>query len=251
MAACKVRFSVARALRARCDACVCVCVCSKRSTEPIVVLEIDEHQHKGRGWDNERAREVFVLQKLKSMHPGCTRITIIRFNPHEYNTAVQPAAAPPARRSQRIARAAAKQQQQVRQGPEEQEEEEPDPPNAKYVTEPDRNERLHQLSRLIQYGLARDTEYAGVQVTILFAYYDKRWETEDYQDIVGYNYKSIEKYQEDVQNGSGRYQRWISRKMFYHPRFWVYPVPQAAGQVVKWTEKLDASKEVSKLQKEG
>lgn len=222
-------------------------------TEPIVVLEVDENAHRSKGWDAERSREVFVLRKLQEDYPHCPRITIIRFNPHEYNTKVQPAAAPPAAGSEGGAPPARRQQRSSRRTRTSAAEQPLPAEAATYTTEPSRDVRLHQLSQLIEYGLARHTEYANVKVAIFFAYYDRRWEMlketrqEKYEGIVSYIYPSIDAYAADVKRGSGRYLRWMDRKMFYKPKFWTQRVP---ATVREWTKELDAVKKVQDMLKE-
>jgi hypothetical protein len=56
----------------------------KECKDPIVLLEIDENQHRRRGFDNERGREWSLFNLLQEQFPKCPRITIVRFNPHEY-----------------------------------------------------------------------------------------------------------------------------------------------------------------------
>jgi hypothetical protein len=171
----------------------------RNSTRPIVLLECDENAHSNAGWDAERYREVFVLENLLTkLYRRCKKIMLIRFNPHEYkNKTLQEG-------------------EQVNV----------------FTVEPSRDVRMANIRELVLWGLGESDRVimpANVQITIVFAYYDKWYldaPGDPVQPIHYHHYKDLTHYKSDVNAGSGRYRRLKDRMMFLDFNWWRYPNPQ-------------------------
>lgn len=193
---------------------------------------MDENQHEGYGWDEERFREHFIMEKLQG---GTHRkIVFIRFNPHEYRN-----------KDKEDERAAL-----------------PHEFMDSYTTLPSRDERFANIRNLIIWGLGlqwpqevnpyivnknmrtvqAELRRIGVnprmvipaggrwgssggpnsQITVVFAYYDK-WYVEGSNtgsNIHVHQYDSLEHFHKQVIDSEGLNIHLQNRKIFLNPLFW-------------------------------
>lgn len=195
---------------------------------------MDENQHKKNGWDNERFREIFILeQALRQVDANTGCVTLIRFNPHEYSN-----------------KTIEWQEKNAHRGFVD-----------SFTTLPHRDERLANLRNIIMWGLnigwdsfadgcyttrgvtGRRTSTAqekamilpeqnnsgkwvmserANKINIVFAYYD-RWYEDGLSGICNihvHQYDNIEAYRTDVVRGQGLRKRLQDRQMFLQPKWW-------------------------------
>jgi len=213
---------------------------------PIVLLEIDENYHRSYRWDEERYRELFIFKQLLTQrYPQCPRITLIRFNPHEYPVdereylkAKSQREAEKLRETTRRTRSAGSPVPAGEPVPAKDLEADADLiPLMKGVTRlPLRHERLKRLKDLIQLGLQNNRDIQdfsrgwlhGKKIMVVFAYYPRwYWDIkpstlEPFFCIHLHTYADCKAFQQDVDRGAGKHVRLDQRRTFLKPTFWTY-----------------------------